>query len=235
MKKFILFFCFIILSVSSANAQSEEKDAATDSPPLPVELVYFYGLETGDSISLFWGTATEINNYGFQVQRGFEDSTNFVTIGFVFGHGTSYSPKTYTFGDTSVLDAGRYYYRLKQIDNDGGFKYSWIINVGFLITSVKVESINVPSEFNLSQNFPNPFNPTTKIKFSIPASKSELTRTTLKVFDITGRLAANILDDELYPGIYSVEFNGTGLASGIYIYRLSIGGRSLSRKMLLLK
>ena len=124
--------------------------------PFPVELTTFTVSAKNNFVLLNWQTATEVNNYGFEIQKSEVSSQNseFETVGFVDGHGNSNSPKEYSFKDENVT-AGTYKFRLKQIDNDGQFKYSKVVEV----------SLNQPAEFSLSQNYPNPFNPSTKIKF----------------------------------------------------------------------
>jgi hypothetical protein len=89
----------------------------------------------------------------------------------------------------------------------------------------------IPGEFTLSQNYPNPFNPTTAIEFSIP-KHGELR---LSVFDHDGRELAVLAEGEYQPGAYSCSFDASGLASGVYVYRLSFNGTTVARKMLLLR
>jgi hypothetical protein len=95
-----------------------------------------------------------------------------------------------------------------------------------------------PNEFILFQNYPNPFNIDTKIKFILPVidpSESEV-NTKLEIYDILGRKVKTMIDNRVTPGSYEVEFRGTGLASGVYIYRLTAGGKYSSiKKMILLK
>ncbi len=114
-------------------------------------------------LSLSWRTETEVNNYGFDVERANHFQTSHTErwekIGFVNGNGNSNSPKNYSFEDISLLPA-KYSYRLKQIDNDGQFEYSKTIEIDF----------NSPKKFELSQNYPNPFNPATTFRFSLPES-----------------------------------------------------------------
>ena len=99
------------------------------------------------------------------------------------------------------------------------------------ITSVNVEKSTVPESFSLSQNYPNPFNPTTTIQYSI--KKQGLV--TLKVYNMLGQEVATIVNKEQMAGKYSVMFNATKLASGVYLYRLSEGNNSAVKKLMLLK
>jgi hypothetical protein len=153
-------------------------------------------------------------------------------IGFV-GHGNTNSPKDYSFTDNSV-GYGKYSYRLKQIDTDGQFEYSKVI---------EVNAGNIPDGFVLEQNYPNPFNPSTTIKFAL----AETQKAELKVFDVLGNEVASLFNGIAEGGkIYEVEFNSQSvsgqsfrlvrnLPSGIYFYRLETDSKVESRKMLLLK
>jgi len=213
--------------------------------PLPVELISFTGELINDSIVLLkWETATEINNFGFQVQRTKEkvqSENQWEEIGFVQGHGTTNSPKQYSFTDILDLTLNPNLtcldYRLKQIDNDGTFAYSKVVTVDLTtITSVEDELIY---EFALEQNYPNPFNPSTTIKFTIPGVGDENFRpllTHLIVYDILGREIATLLNKELQPGNYEVNFDGSSLSSGMYFYWIDVGDKyNVVKKMLLLK
>jgi hypothetical protein len=161
-----------------------------------------------------------VNNYGFEIERNVE--TGWENIGFVDGHGNSNSPKNYSFKDNN-LSYGKIQYRLKQIDNDGKFEYSEIVDV----------NIDLPLSFELSQNYPNPFNPTTKIGFRIPIGTSGIV--SLKVYDILGREVATLVNEEKSAGIYEVEFNAESLSSGIYFYRLQTGNFVDTKKFTLMK
>ena len=99
------------------------------------------------------------------------------------------------------------------------------------VTSVEVSSNILPEKITLSQNYPNPFNPATKISFTIPAES----RVKLSVFNVLGELVSVPVDAVLAAGEHAVEFNADNLASGTYIYRLSSGDASLTRKMIILK
>jgi hypothetical protein len=190
---------------------------------LPVELVSF-NVTFGDKIvTISWSTATEVNNYGFEIERRFfgETQQKWAKIAFIEGAGSSSSPKQYSYTDQH-LSAGRYAYRLKQIDSDGSFKYSM---------SVEVEVNFRPTAFSLAQNFPNPFNPSTTISFDLPSQSF----VSLKIFDLIGREVATIVSEELSAGSHSRQWNATGMPSGVYFYRLQAGSFTGTKKLLLLK
>ena len=206
------------------------------SNPLPVELIFFSAKILGNAVRLNWRTETEVSNYGFEIQRAesnFEfrnspegmDSQNFEMIGFVEGHGNSNSPKDYSFIDASVT-GGKYSYRLKQIDTDGQFEYSKII---------EVDAEKIPDEFVLEQNYPNPFNPTTIISWQSPVGSWQ----TLKIYDVLGNEVATLVDEYRPAGRHEIEFNTSSIkhlpSSGIYFYRLATENKVESRKMLLIK
>ncbi|AFH49003.1 Hypothetical protein IALB_1293 [Ignavibacterium album JCM 16511] len=186
---------------------------------IPVELVSFTATSTKEGVVLNWITATETNNAGFTIERG-NDSENFTEIGFVGGKGTTTELNVYTFLDNSVKQ-GTYFYRLKQTDYDGTFKYLNVVNV----------NIGLPTKFILEQNYPNPFNPSTKISYAL--SNPELV--SLKVFDILGNEVANLVNEFQQAGVYEIEFNASELPSGIYYYRLTAGNFSDVKKMLMTK
>ena len=193
---------------------------------LPVELTSFSALVQNKTVILNWQTATEVNNYGFEVERvkGFGDKVSMVSVwskvGFVNGAGNSNSPKEYSFTDKSAA-SGRYLYRLKQLDNDGQYTYSKEVEV----------DLGTPTAFALEQNYPNPFNPTTSMQYSV----SNKQFVTIKVFDMLGREVAILVNGEKEPGTYTAEFATTGLASGTYIYRMQAGEFVQTKKMVILK
>ena len=186
--------------------------------PVPVELATFTANIKNKLIELNWQTATEVNNYGFEVERSQND--NWQKIGFVQGHGNSNSPKEYTFTD-KPNKGSKFKYRLKQIDFDGQFEYS---------SEVEVD-LDVPANFSVKQNFPNPFNPTTKIEFSIPIDNN----VEIKVFNVIGMEVATLLNEQRQAGTYNIEFNASNLSSGIYFYKITSGKFSEIRKMILLR
>jgi hypothetical protein len=201
--------------------------------PLPVELTSFVALSVKNKVNLNWQTATEVNNYGFQVQRQKikdKSENEWEDLGFVQGHGNSNSPKEYSFIDNDLPAANIISYRLKQIDNDGAFAYSKTIAVDLTsITSVDDEEI--PTVYSLSQNYPNPFNPSTTINYSIP-KKSYVT---IKVYNSLGKLLSTLVNKEQSEGIYSINFDGSSLSSGVYLYKLVAEDYIATNKMILIK
>ncbi len=188
-------------------------------PFIPVELVSFNASVLTDKITINWSTATELNNFGFEVQRSI-DNSDFFTIGFTDGYGTTTEPRDYFFNDNNVVP-GKYYYRLKQVDYDGIFEFSDIIEADFV----------GPTEFKLNQNYPNPFNPSTVISYAIPGSEF----VTLKIYDMLGNEVSVLINEEQPAGTYKIEFNSTSLSSGTYLYRIQAGSFVETRKMILLK
>lgn len=192
---------------------------ALNNSLVPVELTAFYGNYESGIVVLEWITSTESNNFGFEIQRK-SDNTMFEKIGFVDGKGTSTNRVSYNFYDQN-LDSRRYYYRLKQVDYDGTFKYSDEI------------MIDIPelADFILFQNYPNPFNPVTKLKFVLPF------RTEVKITlnDILGREISTLIDEEVESGTHEILIDGSNLSSGNYFVRMNAGTVQKIQKITLLK
>lgn len=187
--------------------------------PVPVELNSFAATANLNNVILNWTTLTETNNSGFEIERKSKLS-DWVTISFIPGFGTSTEMHSYNYKDND-LKGGNYSYRLKQIDLDGTFKYS---------DSIKIEII-APREFSLKQNYPNPFNPSTTIEFKIP----EQAIINLSVYNMLGERVATIINDMLEGGNHKIEFNASDLASGIYLVKMSSDSFSDVIKINLLK
>lgn len=194
---------------------------------LPVELIYFNGNQKDDRVELRWGTATEVNNYGFEIHRSLaSESGPWEVLGFVEGHGTIYSANDYSFSDSTLISSGKIYYRLYQIDTDGNTKHSDVISVNFLYTSVEHEISATAEEFSLAQNYPNPFNPATGIGISTGASGAFVT---LKVYDLQGRELITALNNEFMQGSNTIALNMKDYPSGVYFYRAAfIRGKEIS-------
>lgn len=187
--------------------------------PLPVELTSFSANYLEGVVKLKWVTATETNNYGFEVERK-TDNSNYESIGFVQGGGSSTNRLTYNFVDNNLL-SNKYYYRLKQVDFDGSVEYSNEVQV-------EIDGLN---DFKLYQNYPNPFNPSTNIKYTIP--KNSFVKITLH--DILGNEIRTLVNQNVQPGTYQITLDGSGLASGMYFVRLSAENIERTLKISLIK
>jgi len=185
---------------------------------LPVELTSFTAKQTKAGVMLNWKTATEVNNYGFDVETLRATSSKWEKIGFVEGHGNSNSPKEYSFLDNSAK--GSVSYRLKQVDFNGNFEYSDIVTVKASLAKTE-----------LYQNSPNPFNPNTKISFSLV----ETGKVNVSIYNIIGQKVAELVNQTMESGVHNVDFNASNLPSGLYIYRMDTPNYSKTMKMMLLK
>ncbi|MBS4034508.1 MAG: T9SS type A sorting domain-containing protein [Ignavibacterium sp.] len=202
------------------NSQFTNGTFFDENSPLPVELSSFTSKLINDKVQLNWQTATEVSNYGFNVERSVKDG-EWSTIGFVEGYGNSNSPKSYSFSDKDLFAGGsEFRYRLKQIDTDGKFEYSDVVAVTV-----------IPTQFELAQNYPNPFNPATTIRFSLPQS----TQIKLNVYNLLGQQIATIAEGLFEQGFHKVEFNASELPSGAYIYRIESANFVQVKKMVLIK
>jgi glucose/arabinose dehydrogenase len=192
---------------------------------LPVQLTSFSAKLDNGVVVLNWETQTEIQNAGFDIERKSADNKQFINIGYIKGSGNSNTPHRYSFSDNKN-QGGKSTYRLRQINLDGLATYSYEIEVGV-----------IPSEFILYQNYPNPFNPSTVIKYSVPFESS----VDIRVYNSLGQIVREVNEENRQSGYYEINFNSSGLASGIYFYSInavSINGKNdfnTVKKMILLK
>jgi hypothetical protein len=174
---------------------------------------------------LNWSTATEKNNMGFEIQRS-SDKVSFAKVGFINGNGTTTEVKRYSFTDNSVLTA-KNYYRLKQIDYNGSYHYSPVVEA----------ELGAISSYSLEQNYPNPFNPSTQIKYSL------MTNSNVKVtiYNALGETIRELANEVQQSGVHVMNFNAAGLSSGVYFYSIQAnsvdGSQSFreTKKMILMK
>lgn len=189
---------------------------------IPVELTSFSASQLNGEITLLWSTATETNNSGFEIERK-ESLNGWSSIGFVKGNGTTTNAQDYTFSDKPEK-AGKYAYRLKQIDFDGTFAYSDIVEVEI-----------IPTVYKLNNNYPNPFNPTTVISYSLPIDAF----VTLRIYNSIGEMVNELVNEYQAAGQYDIQFtsysHGQSLPSGIYFTELRANENVQRIKMMLLK
>ena len=194
-----------------------------------IELISFTaGIDANKNIMIKWETVAEINNYGFNIERK-QETGDWTKIGFVASNGNSNLKVPYTFIDKSSQPDVNYDYRLLQINSDNSFS---------VLNTIKVKASS-PEEYFLSQNFPNPFNPTTKIKYSIPpsidANLSSTINVQIKVYDVLGKEVATLINEDKSAGKYEITFNAANFPSGIYFYKFQAGNFTQTKKMILLR
>ncbi len=194
-----------------------------ESGMLPVELTSFTALRAGDKVLLRWKTATEVNNYGFDIERSL-DSRDWSCIAFVPGHGTINTPQTYKYTDfppSPVLSRPVVYYRLKQIDRDGTVDYSEVITVA--------DAAVASARPVLRQNYPNPFSAATTFVFTLPENMN----VSLEVFNPLGKRCVTILRNaKLRAGPHTVSFINSSLRPGVYLLRMQAGTTTCTRTLL---
>ncbi len=190
--------------------------------PIPVELIAFKAVRDGEAVLLRWQTASETNNAGFFVEREAGSGARaWEQVAFVEGWGTTTVPQAYQHR-IEALAPGRHAFRLKQIDFDGAFEYSPVVEI----------EIEAPRTLALLPNYPNPFNPRTTLAFTLPNEG----RAVLTVSDVLGRQVAVLFDGVAEAGRqHTVAFEAGSLATGLYVYTLAHGGRRVSRTLLLTK
>lgn len=195
-----------------------------DNTALPVELSSFNYETLKGNVTLHWSTSSEINNAGFDVERSDANgqiSDGWIRVGFISGNGNSSVSINYSFTDNN-LPSGKYNYRLKQIDYNGNYEY-FSLNSDVIITT--------PQNFFLGQNYPNPFNPSTVINYNIPQDSY----VKIKLYDNTGREVRTLLNEFISAGYYTINFNASDLASGIYFCNIKAGKYTATKKMMLVR
>lgn len=186
---------------------------------VPVELTSFGASVSGGKVTLLWKTATELNNSGFDIERKAENG-QWQKIGFVTGAGTTTSGREYAYADANA-GTGKFTYRLRQVDFNGAFSFS---------NEVEVD-LSSPFVYGLDQNYPNPFNPATSINYRL----AEKTQVTLKIYDMIGNEVKTLVNTVQDAGTYNVKFDASGLASGVYVYKINAGKYTQSLKMMFVK
>ena len=191
---------------------------------IPVELTSLLANSDRNNVNLKWSTATETNNSGFQVERKLKGTGDWTKLSFVSGKGTSTEINNYSYQDKG-LSVGKYAYRLKQVDLDGTFEYSPIVEV----------DVNAPDEFTLYQNYPNPFNPSTTIEYSLPENAD----VSISIYNALGELVKTLINGTVEAGYQKATFNASSLTSGTYIYQIKAvsNGKTFvdTKKMVLIK
>ncbi len=202
-------------------------DAVVSLHPVPVELSSFTANIKDHDVVISWVTSTETNNSGFEIEKNLlNDNTGWTEVVFIPGHGTSTERHSYSYTDQKP-GTGNILYRLKQVDLDGTFR---------IYGPLEVNAAGI-SEYSIAQNYPNPFNPATKIKYQIAGSGSDHNGVPVRitVFDVLGNEITTLVNENKTAGSYEVDFNASGISSGVYYYTMKAGDFIQSRKMIILK
>jgi endonuclease YncB( thermonuclease family) len=186
---------------------------------IPVELTAFTASTSGESVDLRWSTASETNNAGFDVERS-TDGETFTTIGFESGVGTTEEAQSYRFVDRDAPFSTTLFYRLRQVDTDGTFEYSPVVEVQV-----------TPSAVALLPVAPNPVSASARLRYELP----EATVVRLQVFDLLGRRVATLADGEKPAGRHEVTWTGSRLAPGTYFVRLQAGSTAQTQMLRLVR
>lgn len=187
----------------------------------PVELISFDATVIGSETMLRWVTASETNNAGFEVQMKAGDESDFSTLDFVEGHGTTTETRNYIY-TVPGLDPGAHNFRLKQIDFDGAFEYSDEIEA----------TISVPGTYLLTSAYPNPFNP--QASFSLSVAQTQ--EVTVGVYDVLGRRVVELFNGVLEGGsTHPFELDGRGLPTGPFFIRAAGETFSASQSVTLVR
>lgn len=219
-------YFYVATVLDSFGNESDFSNIVTvDIQSVPVEFDSFLAKINGNNITLQWLTASETNNYGFEIERRNGTKANFQKVDFIKGSGTTDSPKNYIYVDEE-LSNGSYYYRLKQIDYNGNYEYSEILPV----------SLKTPNSILLFPNSPNPFNSSTIIAYYLPQNS----QVKLTIYSLSGQEVIKLVDNRQELGYYRVgwdgkNFQGIKVSSGIYYYKLRTENSLECKKMLLLK
>jgi hypothetical protein len=232
------------LGVGRVNAYNSLTD-----PALPVQLSSFSATEFSNKIVLEWKTESEVNNLGFEILRGFSENGEYNLIAsYQFepalqGLGNSSIGKEYSYTDKRIIEGLDHWYKLVDVDING-------VRTEHGPISVETQSINgpisnltngqLPEQFQLFPNFPNPFNPITHIQFEIPAADQEFQNVKVTVYDLLGRKVKTLFNGSLPAGKYETQWDGTNrngqtVSSGVYIYSLEVENFRQSRKMILVR
>ena len=203
--------------------------------PTNIALSAFHAEVGQDGILINWATETEADNAGFNIYRRTEGNGSYSKINdsMILAQGDATSGASYSYVDQPE-QSGDFYYKLQAVSLDGSTTFHGPVFVG--LTSVDLKKYTVSDKYTLSQNHPNPFNPTTEITFALP--KAETVK--LSIYNTSGQLIRTLANGFYSEGFHTVMWNatdesGSRVTSGMYMYVLQAGEMVLQNKMLLMK
>jgi hypothetical protein len=206
--------------------------ASAADNPLPVNMLALTVLpKNGRTAVIEWETASEQDNLGFVLYRSetqngiFEELASYQTTDKLRGQGTKLTETKYVYEDSRNTQPGKtYFYKLVSVDIDG-------TRHEITLGGQSVWSVQLPFEYALDQNYPNPFNPVTTVQFSLEKPG----KTVLEIYNVLGQKVATLVDGNLSAGAYRYQWNASGMASGMYFYRLRSDNFVATKKMVLVK
>jgi len=194
---------------------------------LPVQMNGFTAIPGDSRVAVNWTTGSESELTGFRVARSTQPDDGYAFIGAIEATNNA-TGHAYSFVDENVVNGQTYYYKLHIVDAAGVHVYN---NGGAAIVVSATPQAGLITEYDLAQNFPNPFNSETSFNFTLPAND----HVTLQVFDLLGRNVATVVDRNMEAGVHNVSWSAEGLATGVYVYKLTATGYSDTKKLLFLK
>lgn len=210
---------------------------------LTTQMASFAGDVLDDGALLRWQTRMEGDNAGFEIYRtsdlsqDFEKIASYVTNPTLKGQGDSEIPHDYQFRDVGLVNGLTYWYRIAAVDVRGNQTLHGPIRIEFNNDqTVLVSNGILPETLQLQDNYPNPFNPETTIRFDLPANSDGAYEVQLTIFDITGRKVKSLVSGKYAPGSYALHWDATNdrgdkVPSGIYIYSMRTAGQYFAKRM----
>ena len=213
------------ISMGDWDITFNEQNVDVVSHATEVKLLSFKAQIENGAVILTWQMLSGKNDCRFEIERSI-DNKSFNKIDSAIGADYLTDSGMYSYQDKDILDGQTYYYRLKLINSSGAFEYSDVLMI----------KVAIPDDFILLQNYPNPCNPSTIIKFTVPTA----TNVRLIIYDVKGRLVKNLVHGTCLPGDNEVlwkgdDMNGQNVPSGIYFYWLYADSQIRTKKMLLLR
>ncbi len=205
----------VVFKVNPTAQLTSNQLGVLNTTPLPVELISFSAYNRDDYVHLHWETATELNNYGFEVQRE-EEGCAWETVAFVPGHGTVHYPQIYDYDDQlaglaiPIVQQRQLRYRLKQVDRDGSFEYSPVVDVAFT---------SAPGRMSI-EVYPNPSTDRAAVSLRI----DEESPVDIAVYDMTGREVLQLASGQLLGrGTHTFTIPTRSLTEGVYALHVRSG------------
>ncbi|MFQ5584005.1 MAG: FlgD immunoglobulin-like domain containing protein [Calditrichia bacterium] len=236
---------FVYNSALTSEEQTQTEDFlktkyGTQDNPLPVSLAFFNASTLDGRVELSWATESEVNNEAFIIERAV-DGHPFEKIGEIQGHGNSTSRIDYTFTDNTVINGTAYTYRLSDRDFNGNITNLQTLTVVPNITGTDlIQRESIATRLYLYPNFPNPFNPSTRIKFEVPGTDGQVQQVKLFIYNALGQPVRKLVNGPMSKGVYELEWDGTNDSgvrqpAGVFFLNLKTNLRSKTIKMYLVR